>query len=215
MSLHEELDGIPVGADVGGAGMLNRIDVRDKYVRNKGLNFKEEAEFRGICKFGANQLIKCYGQTGYEDYGEEYSRRDFLIMCKDCPYYLGRESGDCNTYTIADPYFIDYELCEFLDYQNKLPEYFIYFVADGEYVKIGVSNNVKQRMTELQVSNARKLELIALVPARGRQEAYTLEEKLHWCYRNYLVRGEWYNILKIIDVEKFKEHFSPDDYKIF
>ena len=46
----------------------------DKYKRQKGMNFSEEAEFRGICKLGTETLIACYGESANEMF---FSANDF------------------------------------------------------------------------------------------------------------------------------------------
>lgn len=81
-----------------------RIYPRDKYTRGAGLNFQERAEFAGVCNLGPEQLVGCYGDTCCND---GYSKRDFMFMCKDCPYYLGIANDAYWDYAISEPYFIE------------------------------------------------------------------------------------------------------------
>ena len=69
---------------------------------------------------------------------------------------------------------------------------YVYFITDGEYVKIGVSNNVLKRIASLQTANARVLRLLDY---KSSSDPYQLEDELHHKYRKYLVHYEWYNIL--------------------
>lgn len=73
----------------------------------------------------------------------------------------------------------------------------IYFVTDGEYLKIGYTDNdVSRRIASLQSGNARKLELVGTI--EGSKEA---EHVLHCVFREFRVSGEWflYNIDKIAE----------------
>jgi hypothetical protein len=69
----------------------------------------------------------------------------------------------------------------------------IYFISDGEYVKIGQSIDVNVRMGNLQCSNARQLVILYTVecPASYLNE---LEHKFHSHFYEYLARGEWFKL---------------------
>lgn len=70
----------------------------------------------------------------------------------------------------------------------------IYFVTDGEYVKIGFSDDndgVSQRVSALQTGNARRLSLIATIPGGIEEESI-----LHSVFRDLRVRGEWFDLSK-------------------
>ena len=69
---------------------------------------------------------------------------------------------------------------------------FVYFITDGRYVKIGVSNNPEQRLHTLQTANASKLSLLKVVPS---DNPYSLEAALHEHYADKHVNQEWYDIL--------------------
>jgi hypothetical protein len=67
----------------------------------------------------------------------------------------------------------------------------IYFVSDGEYVKIGLtdSDDVDARIAALQTGNARKIFLLGTI--EGGREA---EAVLHSVFSNLRVRGEWFRV---------------------
>jgi hypothetical protein len=66
----------------------------------------------------------------------------------------------------------------------------IYFIQNTETlnIKIGYSDRVAKRLSQLQVGNSQKLRL--LFQMEGDR---TKEKELHQRYRNKQLRGEWYN----------------------
>lgn len=63
----------------------------------------------------------------------------------------------------------------------------LYFVRAGEYVKIGVADNVFSRMRALQTGCPMRLECVLLL-----QGSYDLEMELHDRFRQVHHRGEWF-----------------------
>lgn len=174
------------------------------------LNFSEQSEFRGVCKFGPEQLICCYGELCEMDDG--YSKHDFMFMCNECPYFLGMGNPFNWEHDISLPYFIDDMYSKLVDIDKKGTHYFVYLVSDGKYIKIGMTGNIKTRMIELQVGNPSKLELISLIPAKNKTAAHKLEGSLHNIYSRFSKFGEWFDLLGFLDVEKFNKHWAPDKY---
>lgn len=77
----------------------------------------------------------------------------------------------------------------------------IYFVSDGEFVKIGFCQGTRvdlegRRLRVLQIGNARQLKLLAIMPGD-----HAMELKLHERFAEERVRGEW-----------FKHHQRLDDF---
>jgi len=74
----------------------------------------------------------------------------------------------------------------------------IYFIRikDQPYVKIGFSKDVEKRLKQLQTSSPFDLEIIYTEFA-----AIEREKQLHEKYKEYQVKGEWFNISG--DLEKF------------
>lgn len=75
----------------------------------------------------------------------------------------------------------------------------VYFISDGEFCKIGVTMNIKERIKSLQTGSSRKLKL--LTTFKG-ENSYELEKFLHHLFYNKHVTGEWYDILFLFDGEK-------------
>lgn len=65
---------------------------------------------------------------------------------------------------------------------------FVYFITDGEAIKIGKANNPKSRLSGLQTSHHKPLRILGLLPGDER-----LEGMLHGRFRKYHIRGEWFH----------------------
>ncbi|MGD2122607.1 MAG: GIY-YIG nuclease family protein [Gemmatimonadota bacterium] len=63
----------------------------------------------------------------------------------------------------------------------------VYFVRAGEYVKIGVANNIHSRMSALQTGCPHELECVLLLNG-----SYDLEMEVHQRFRSTHHRGEWF-----------------------
>lgn len=74
--------------------------------------------------------------------------------------------------------------------ENK--ECFVYFIKCKEFVKIGHTTNVRQRVMEMQTANPYDLELILLIHYDSRIRAVKDERRLHITYKDHRVRGEWF-----------------------
>ena len=102
-------------------------------------------------------------------------------------------------------------------------ESFIYFVSDGEYVKIGKGYPIA-RMKGLQTGNPRELSLLFTIPVgeitteerrnynsplfhRHDGVSYA-EDMIHSFFRDSHLRGEWFDILDQIDTEEFRRFFG-------
>ena len=94
---------------------------------------------------------------------------------------------------------------------------YVYFIQEGRgnhgHIKIGVSNNVNNRLDSLQTGNPRKLTLMASIKCRSINDAYRLEKKLHKKFKPHRVRGEWFSGL--IKLNAIQEPFDiePDNYE--
>lgn len=63
----------------------------------------------------------------------------------------------------------------------------IYFIADGEAIKIGHAMDLKRRLQELQTSHYRDLKIICDLPGTEVDESY-----FHLRFRHLRIRGEWF-----------------------
>lgn len=70
----------------------------------------------------------------------------------------------------------------------------VYFISDGEYVKIGYTNSdPKDRLAGLQTGNARHLQIIHTIPGN-----ISKEQALHQRFQHLKVRGEWFKFTEEI-----------------
>lgn len=83
----------------------------------------------------------------------------------------------------------------------------IYFITDGEYVKIGTTKNLNKRLKALQTSNPKKLKVLY---AFTTDWPYTIESGLHKNCKNKHVRCEWYDILDDFRISN-DMYFTPTD----
>ena len=69
---------------------------------------------------------------------------------------------------------------------------YVYFIADGEFVKIGKANDVNQRKLSLETGNPRDLITLGTISCDSEAESYSLEKKLHHHFEPWHHRGEWF-----------------------
>ena len=82
-------------------------------------------------------------------------------------------------------------------FAEKQVGHFVYAISDGEWTKIGYSNNVRKRMRQLQTSNPRSLECVGASAFDTERQARAYERKVRWLLRKHFnaqVRGEWINV---------------------
>lgn len=65
----------------------------------------------------------------------------------------------------------------------------IYFIRNGNYIKIGVSVDPWKRLASLQTGNPEPLELLAIMPGSN-----DLEIGLHRAFGQFMKQGEWFQI---------------------
>jgi hypothetical protein len=63
----------------------------------------------------------------------------------------------------------------------------VYFVKSGKHFKIGYSDDVPRRLSQLRTGCAESLDLLAVIPGPMR-----LEKQLHELLRDYRAQGEWF-----------------------
>ncbi len=75
----------------------------------------------------------------------------------------------------------------------------IYFIKQGEYVKIGFTNRFKTRLNQLQVSSPIKLEVLGIIDGDKNDE-----QRLHNKFKHIASNGEWFiycdELKKFIDL---------------
>ena len=72
------------------------------------------------------------------------------------------------------------------EYKGK----YVYFVQQGltGNIKIGYSENLKSRISNLQTSSPEKLRLLHAIPASGQQD----ETRFHEMFKHKRSHGEWF-----------------------
>lgn len=73
------------------------------------------------------------------------------------------------------------------------PQEFIYLIRCGEYHKIGITSDVKARLSMMQTGSPHKLTLTACWPVQNAKED---ERQLHSMLESYHIRGEWFKLPK-------------------
>lgn len=63
----------------------------------------------------------------------------------------------------------------------------VYFIKCNDFVKIGQTNNVKQRIKDLQTGNPHELQLLKTINADIK-----IEVQLHKQFSHLNIRGEWF-----------------------
>lgn len=71
---------------------------------------------------------------------------------------------------------------------------YIYFVSDGEFIKIGIAKDVRARMHNLQTGNPKRLKLLKTIECNSNLDARIQEETFHRKYRKYSACGEWFRM---------------------
>lgn len=70
----------------------------------------------------------------------------------------------------------------------------VYFISDGEFVKIGKADNVEKRLKTLQTGNPKPLKILKTIPCNSAKEAYDLEFFFHALLKDHKSNGEWYKL---------------------
>lgn len=79
----------------------------------------------------------------------------------------------------------------------------IYFVKQGDYVKIGYTNTFKRRLNQLQTSSPVKLEVLALIKGDKSDE-----KNFHDAFKHINTNGEWF--LYNDEIERFVDSLDKD-----
>lgn len=73
-------------------------------------------------------------------------------------------------------------------------DYCIYFVSDGEFIKIGSAASLPNRIKQLQTGNPRKLKAVFVINVEKQSKLIRLEKELHEKFKEYRVNGEWFKL---------------------
>lgn len=186
-----------------------KINFKDKYERGVGLSTNNEHEFHGICEYGGDQIISCYRNEE-----RDLSIYDLIESCRQCPHY---KVIKINHSCILNNYLLDFfdidTICSVIECCLKMKHFpnferenksNVYFISDGEFVKIGVAQDYEKRLNVLQIGNARELKVLGILPCENNNIAYKVESCLHMYFYKYRKTGEWFDILhKLKDVDLY------------
>lgn len=82
--------------------------------------------------------------------------------------------------------------------QSPRQKYYVYFFGQilGDYVKIGMTADVKARLNQLQTGNPHRLVVLRVIELTDAQAARDLEALFHRRYKllQYHTYGEWYGV---------------------
>ncbi len=80
---------------------------------------------------------------------------------------------------------------------------YVYFITDSHgHIKIGKTDDVVKRLSELQTGNPFKLSIILTIMLKTIEDAFSLENALHRKFKDYQLEGEWFEegpVLQFID----------------
>ena len=83
---------------------------------------------------------------------------------------------------------------------HKLPIVYMIYTPDFEFIKIGLSKNIKSRMRNIQSGCPFLLTLHTAATFLSYKNAAAYEKKMHRRLEEFRVRGEWYSLeVSIID----------------
>lgn len=89
----------------------------------------------------------------------------------------------------------------------------IYFIRNGDYIKIGVANNPWERLSKFQVGSPVQLELLAVAPG-----SFDEEYRYHSMFSQHRARGEWFHarqpVLDFIQATRERHHKIQERPKV-
>jgi hypothetical protein len=71
---------------------------------------------------------------------------------------------------------------------------FLYAIRCGEFIKVGVANNMSARVSAMQTGNPHSLEVIAALEFEAEGAARFAEKAAHHFMAQHVHRGEWFKI---------------------
>lgn len=72
---------------------------------------------------------------------------------------------------------------------------YVYFIRAGNNgpIKIGMADNVENRLEALQTGNHLKLQIVTKIKFKSRAEAFEKERQFHKMFYHKQIRGEWFD----------------------
>lgn len=87
---------------------------------------------------------------------------------------------------------------------------YVYFIKDekSNAVKIGKANDIEVRLSELQVGNPNKLNVINYIECLKEEDAKYIEKVLHQKYKELRIQGEWFIFDEKFLFEQYDKHIE-------
>jgi len=73
---------------------------------------------------------------------------------------------------------------------------YTYLIESNGLFKIGITSNLKTRLSQIQTGNPHKVSLICTKVWSTKEIALFIEQSLHYKYRNLRLNGEWFNLVQ-------------------
>lgn len=102
--------------------------------------------------------------------------------------------------------YIKYGFCDY-DIETYKAMNCVYFVTDGEFVKIGIARLFAKRLSGLQTGSPRELKALCVCMFDDFIWAQKYEKLLHDHFIDKHIRGEWFKIDEN-DIKSAKEKFN-------
>ena len=88
--------------------------------------------------------------------------------------------------------------------------YYVYFVTDGDYIKIGVASDIYKRIKGIQTGNPKKVSLVEYLEFQCKEYALFAEKELHRMFAERRTHGEWFDIANDYDFLMFIRRIDHD-----
>ena len=90
---------------------------------------------------------------------------------------------------------------------------YVYAILDevNSCLKIGKANDVRMRLSDLQIGNPNPLKLVGLIECKSESFAFRVERSIHEDYSQFHIRGEWFSCENNKVLEEQFNGVSHDD----
>jgi len=91
---------------------------------------------------------------------------------------------------------------------------FIYFIVHdfGGPIKVGITQDLKKRLSTIQVGNPNEVRLMAWINSKDKETAKELESRIHKYWAGKKFRGEWYELNSEEVYDLIKNNFYYEGY---
>jgi len=176
-----------------------------KYTNRTGAS-KKQVRFEQICSLGSECMALCYCHHLIGN--KEYTEYEMRARCCNCPHYIKSKRFDFDK-PIRTPLNAE-KGAEFIlkkyreEIEKDKPKSFVYFISDGEFVKIGKGNNPYRRLNGIQTGNPKPCRILYLIPCKDDLAAHTVEKGLHNDFKESRCCGEWFDILPFLEINRLR-----------